>query len=191
MGRAEGDPVLRLVAPMRPARHRLALAAALAASLGSALAFAALPSRALAASDTRTMQVNATVGGRAKLTISPLTINFPDRDPDVVNRIPATENSVTVSSRMRTGPNQISILTCLASGDLQSGPSTIPISNVTWQASGTGYVNGTMSSTVPQVAGSWTGSRTRSGAFDFYLNNSWAYNVGNYTQTVVYTLIVP
>ncbi len=186
---------------MRAVRHLVAPAAPPAA-LGAALAFAlvlaafaiALTVRApaaLASSDSKTLTVNANVRGRAKLTISPLTINFPDRDPDLVNRIPATENSVTVSSRMRTGRFARSFLICLANGDLQSGASAIPISNVTWQASGAGYNNGTMSSTIPQVAGSWLGSRSRSGAFDYYIANSWAYNVGNYTQTVVYTLIVP
>jgi hypothetical protein len=171
---------------MRPAR---AIRAALTAALAGALVVQA--AAGLAATGTATLRVNATVSGRAKLSLSPLTINFPDRDPDLVNRIAATENSVTVSSRMRTGRFSMSLLVCQASGDLQSGASTIPISNVTWQASGTGYSNGTMSASAPQVAGSWIGSRSRTGAFDYYLNNSWAYNAGNYTQTVVYTLIVP
>ncbi len=171
---------------MSAARHRIA---AVATALAVVLAVRA--PAALASSDSRTLTVNAAVRGRAKLTITPLTINFPDRDPDLVSRIAATENSVTVSSRMRTTSNELSFLICLANGDLQSGASAIPISNVTWQASGAGYNNGTMSSAIPQVAGSWRGSRSRSGAFDYYLANSWSTNVGNYAQTVVYTLIVP
>ena len=155
------------------------------------LALTALAAGASASSDSKTLRINATVGGRAKLTISPLTINFPDADPDLVNRIPATENSVTVTSAMRTGPNEFSDLTCLADGNLVSGPNTIPISRVSWRAGGAGYRNGTMSAIVPRTAGRWRGPGTMGGTFDFFLLNSWTYNVGNYTQTVVYTLTVP
>ena len=155
------------------------------------LAVAALPSVTLAASDSKVLTINATVAARAKLTIAPSTINFPDADPDVTPTIPANENSVVVLASVRTSAAGVSTLTCLANGDLASGSNNIAISNVSWVASGTGYVNGTMSKAAAQSVGSWTGSGANVGNIDFNLANSWAYNVGSYTQTVTYTLTAP
>lgn len=155
------------------------------------LALALTPVLTDAASDTKTLTINAIVSARAKLTISPTTINFPDADPDVVDPIPATENSVSVEAKIRTTGAGVATLTCLANGDLVSGTDLIDISNVTWTASGGGYGAGTMNAAVAQSAGSWAGSGSRSGTFDFFLANSWAYAVGNYTQDVVYTLTAP
>ena len=159
--------------------------------LGTILSLLAIPGLVHAASDSKTLTINAVVSNRAKLTIAPLTINFPDADPDVVNPIPASENAVTVSSRVRTGAASVSILTCLANGDLVDGANSVPISNVTWTSTGSGYVAGTMNNSAAQTAGSWTGSGLNSGTFSYFLANSWAYNVGNYTQTVLYTLTAP
>jgi hypothetical protein len=131
------------------------------------------------------------VSARAKLTISPTTINFPDADPDVTASVPATENSVTVTSKVRTTAAGAATLTCLADGDLTSGTDTIAITNVTWTAGGSGYSSGTMNSGAAQTAGSWTGSGNRSGTFNYFLANSWAYTVGSYSQTVAYTLSAP
>lgn len=155
------------------------------------LALALTPLLADAASDSKTLTINATVSARAKLTISPTTINFPDADPDVVDPIPATENGVSVEAKIRTTGAGVATLTCLAGGDLTSGTDLIDIGNVTWTASGGGYGAGTMSDAVAQSAGSWSGSGSRSGTFDFFLANSWAYAVGNYAQDVVYTLTAP
>lgn len=144
-----------------------------------------------AATDTETLIINATVAARANLEINPTTINFPDADPDLVDPISANENPVSVSAKVRTGSGGAVTLVCLANGDLQSGTDTIDITNVTWTATGAGYVNGTMSDGAPQMVGSWTGSGNRSGTLDFFLANSWDYDVGNYTQTVDYTLSAP
>jgi hypothetical protein len=82
-------------------------------------------------------------------------------------------------------------LTCLAEGDLTAGANTIAISNVTWTATGTGFVAGTMNKTTAQSAGSWTGPGARSGTFSFSLANSWSYDTGSYTAAITYTLTAP
>ncbi len=159
--------------------------------LATTMLFTALPLAAQGASDTETLTINAIVAARATLTIAPTTINFPDADPDATPSIPANENSVSVQSKVRTSSAGVSTLTCLANGALQSVSDAIAISNVTWTASGAGYVPGTMSDVAAQNVGSWSGSGTRNGNFDFSLANSWDYNVGSYTQTVLYTLSAP
>ena len=145
------------------------------------LALLAAPLAASAATDTETLTMNATVANRAKLIIVPTTINFPDEDPDLVDPIPALENAVNVYSRVRTSGAGTSTLTCQANGDLTSGGDVIGIDNVTWTSVGAGYVDGTMDAAVAQTVGSWTGSGSYTGTFDFFLANSWDYNVGNYT----------
>jgi len=146
---------------------------------------------AFAASDTKTLTINATVSARASLTLENSTINFVDADPDGTPSIPATENVVDVTVKVRTGSTSTATLTHLAAGDLTSGGDTILIGNVTWTASGTGFQAGTMNRTTPQTAGSWTGSGSRSGTFSYFLANSWDYALGNYTASSTYTLTAP
>jgi len=142
------------------------------------------------ASDQKTLTINATVAAKAKLTLGVAAINFPDADPDSLPSVPATENPVDVNVKAQTGSASTVALTVQANGDLQSGSDTIAISNVSWTATGPGFIAGIMD-TVPVSAGSWTGSGSRDGTFSYFLTNSWAYAVGNYTQTVVYTLSAP
>jgi hypothetical protein len=157
-----------------------------------ALAAVSVPLAVNAATDNQTLTINATVSARAKLVLAPTVINFPDADPDLTPSIAATENSVNVLSSVRTTLAGVSTLTCQANGDLLSGGDAIPISNVTWTSTGVGYVAaGTMNNSVAQNVGSWTGSGANVGTMDYFLANSWAYNVGNYTQTVAYTLTAP
>lgn len=156
-----------------------------------ALCVVAVPLAADAATDNETLTINAVVAARAKLVISPTIINFPDADPDLTPSISATENSVNVLANVRTSAAGVSTLTCQANGDLVSGGDNIPISNVTWTAGGVGYVAGTMNSGAAQNVGSWTGSGANIGTMDFFLANSWLYNIGNYSQTVAYTLTAP
>lgn len=150
------------------------------------------PLAAFAATDSQVLTINATVSARAKLVLAPTTINFADADPDLTPSIAANENSVNVLSNIRTTSAGLSTLTCQANGDLMSGTDAIAINNVTWTvASGADYVPGAMNSATAQSVGSFTGSGAFVGDLDFFLANSWAYNVGSYTQTVTYTLTTP
>lgn len=145
-----------------------------------------------AAFDTITeVDISAPLASSAQLTITPSALNFPNADPDTVPSIHANENPVTVTANAQTNGNQTVTLSVLARGDLASGSDTIPIGNVTWTATGTGYRAGTMSRTTAQTAGSWQRSGNRTGTFSYFLKNSWSYATGNYTQTVTYTLTAP
>ena len=80
-----------------------------------------------------------------------------------------------------------------ADGPLVSGASTIPISNVSWLATPSPpFRNGTLS-TVAQTLANGTGARrsSRQGDVTFRFANSWNYTVGNYTQTITFTLSSP
>jgi len=167
------------------------LAGLAAVALGAALLLGA-PSRAEAASANDTLVINATVSARATLTITAAAINFPDADPETVLSIPANENPVSVTAKVRTGAASTPTLTVITGGPLTSGSDTIAISNVTWTASAAPFIAGTLSDTVAQNAATFAnGSGNYSGTYSFFLANSWAYNIGSYTATATYTLTAP
>ncbi|MBM4272936.1 MAG: hypothetical protein FJ134_00510 [Deltaproteobacteria bacterium] len=144
-----------------------------------------------ALTETVVVNVDALVASAANLTIGATTINFPDADPDTTPVVPAQQNPVVVTASAQTGSKKVVDLSVMAAGDLTSGSNTIPITNVSWIATGSGYLPGTMSRTSPQPAGNWQGHGTRNGTFSYFLVNSWAYKTGNYTATATYTLTVP
>lgn len=150
-----------------------------------------LPLSANAGSSTVTTNADAEIPSSAQLTISPASINFGNANPGAVQTIQANENPVSVTANAQIGETSLAMLTVLAVGDLVSGNDGIPIENVTWTATGTGFVPGTMNKTSPVSAGSWQGPGEHAGTFSFFMGNSWTYATGNYTQTVTYTLTAP
>jgi hypothetical protein len=144
-----------------------------------------------AASDSKPLTINAQVIERASLTLEVATINFPDTDPDTTP-IPATENPVDVTVKVRAGSTTPVTLTHQTAGNLRNAAlDEIPIGNVTWTATGAGFQGGTMNSTVPQTAGSWTGPGNRPGTFSYFLVNSWDYAIGDYSVSSTYILSAP
>jgi hypothetical protein len=146
---------------------------------------------AFAASDTKNLTVNAVVAGSATLTIDKAAINFPNANPEQVNPIPNNDGAVNVTVQARTGAAQNVTLTHQAASDLISGSDHIGIDQVSWTAAGSGFVPGSMSNSVPVSAGTWQGSGTHTGSFNYALVNSWSYAVGTYMATSTYTLTAP
>lgn len=149
----------------------------------------AVPVVADAAVVNENLTINATVASRAKFTISPTTINFADADPDVVPSI-AADSPVAVSVKIRATAVGASTLDAIST-DLIDGGSTISIGNVDWTSTGDPEFAGGTLATASQTIGNFTGSGNFNSTFDFTLANSWAYEVGNYTGTVSYTLTTP
>jgi hypothetical protein len=143
------------------------------------------------ASQTQTIALSTNIASRAKLIFGSSAMNFTSANPDSMPSVPANVNPISVTSSARTGLSQSAKLTCLASGDLASGTSTIAIKNISWTATGAGYLPGVMNSLTSQNTGSWTGSGQYSGTFSYFFGNSWSYTIGNYTTSVSYTLTVP
>ena len=141
------------------------------------------------AQTTAQVNVSVTVAARALLTLDTNAINFADADPDSVPVL--TAPAINIAVRTRTPAGGAVSLTVQATGDLSAGlGATIPINQLTWTATGTGYVGGT-SATTAQGVGAWTGSGNRAGTQTYSLPNSWDYVTGTYTTTLNYTLAVP
>ncbi len=140
---------------------------------------------------TDTVSVNATVTARAKLTLGSASMSFPDADPDTVPLVPSSLGALTITAKGRTTIGSTVTLVVLASSDLQSGLDTIPAGNLTWTATGAGFVGGTVNKTTAQTVGSWVSSGQWSGTQSYALANSWNYSTGTYTTTLTYTLTAP
>lgn len=129
---------------------------------------------------------------RLDLAVAPAAIVIPTGDPDLVPVVSSAP--ANIEYRVRQNGNDPWLLTVLASGDLVSGASTIAISEVTWVATPSPpFRNGTLSSSIAQTIATGTGSVSRptSGSITFRLTNSWTYDAGIYTQSLVFTLSVP
>jgi hypothetical protein len=123
----------------------------------------------------------------ARLSLNIALLSFPSADPDSVPSVAAAQNPVQVTVEVRgTGSSQ---LTVLAGGDLRSGPDQIPIDRITWTAQGSGFTSGTLSRSQPQLVGQWLGKTDSIGQLRFWLQNSWSYAAGSYSQGLVYTLV--
>ena len=124
------------------------------------------------------------------IQLQPTTISIASADPDTVPLVSASPIRVTYIA-LGQGAGTWTI-TVEAEGQLVSGASTIPISNVSWVATPTPtFRNGTLSTT-PQVLATGTGlALLERGDVTFRLANSWNYNVGTYTQTITFTLSSP
>lgn len=131
----------------------------------------------------------AAAADKVTLTLGDTALTFPAADPDLVPQIGALENPLSVYVELKTTGATLSQLTVLAAGDLAAGPDQIPIERITWTAQGNGFVSGRLSKDEPQLVGQWQGRITEQGALLFWLENSWSYPTGDYSQTVVYTLV--
>ena len=140
------------------------------------------------AAQTDTANLNASINGLARLSLSTLTITFPDADPDAVPNVPASQGPITITAKARTSVNGGVTLTVLANDDLRSGLKTIPASAVTWTATGLGFSNGTLSAAAEQTIAAWTGSGVRTGTQLFFFRNLWSHPTGTYTLTMTFTL---
>ena len=159
--------------------------------LATVMAAIALTQSIGAVTTTTIVTVSATVAATAKLSLTSATVTFPDADPDTTPSIAATEGAITITAKAKTSPGSTVSLTILAADDLRSGAVAIAISNITWTASGAGFVAGTMNRTVAQTVASWTDSGNRSGTQNYFLANTWNYATGSYSTSATYTLTAP
>jgi hypothetical protein len=156
-----------------------------------AVAAIALMQPLAAANVTSNVTVSATVSATAKLSLGATTVTFDDKDPDTVSSIAANEGAISITAKGKTSTGSNITLTLQAADDLKSGSDVIGIGNVTWAASGEGFVAGTVSKSSAVSVASWLNSGSRTGSVSFVMANSWSYATGNYSVTATYTLTAP
>lgn len=136
-----------------------------------------------------TLSVN--LGSLARLAFAATTVAFPSADPDTVPKIGGEPASLGITAKARTTRNAQVTLTVQSTDDLRSGVTVLPASLITWTATGAGFVSGTLSRSLAQVVGTWTGSGVRSGSQSFFFENRWTHPPGTYTITLMYTISAP
>lgn len=162
---------------------RLILIACLAAGFASPLA-------AMAASANAGLSISANVSSFSNLTLGSTTLTFVADDPTIQATVPAQENPVAVSVRVRTKGSPT--LTVIANDDLKDGASIIPVSAITWSADSTPFIAGAISKSSAQAAATFpVGSGNYVSAFRYALANSTSYLPGNYATNISYTLTAP
>lgn len=159
--------------------------------IAAVLAWTVAAPAARAAGQASTATMSANVGTFAKLTLSTATASFPDADPDAVPQIPSAGGPILITAKSRAQPGMQVLLTVQAPDDLRSGINVIAASNITWTATGAGFVGGTLSTLSPVTVAMWTGSGVRSGSQQLYLRNLWTHPTGTYTVSLLYTLSSP
>ena len=153
--------------------------------------WAVLVATPVAAQTTTTATLSANVGTLANLTLSSVSVSFPDADPDAVPQVSAAGGPLTITTKARATHLSQVMLTVQANGPLRSGLNTIAAGAITWTSTGTGFVAGTLSSAASVTVGSWIGSGTRAGTQTLKFQNLWTYATGTYTATLTYTLSAP
>ncbi len=126
------------------------------------------------------------------LSISPQTISFASADPDTTPTLSAAPLTLTYTVFLSGGAEWR--ITVQASDDLRNGSSTIPASSMTWTAvPAPPFRAGTLSRLAAQTMASGRGDvfLQAAGTATFSLPNSWDYDVGSYTTSVIFTLSCP
>ena len=158
--------------------------------LPAAVLISALSTPALA-QQSAVATLTVTFGGLAKLSFSTNAISFPDADPDTTPQIPSSPPAIVITAKARATRLSAVALTVSASDELRAGVTTIPVSEISWTASGPGFVNGTLNRVAPQVVASWPGSGVYTGTQQYVFANRWSHPTGHYSLTLTYTLSSP
>ena len=129
------------------------------------------------------------LAGSISLTLTGSVV-FADASPDLFPTLgPST---VTLEVKAVGRRNMPWTLSLMANSDFQSGPDIIPIAVVSWTAlPSPPYQGGTLSTVVPRLIASGLTHEHDVITFDFYMQNSWSYNAGNYSSTATITLSAP
>ena len=145
---------------------------------------------------TQTLNLTAFVSSRYKLEMSAGSVTFtrvanPQTRPDIPqNESPISVTVKATTSRFLIFPQTIN-LRIEAVGTLTdpSSGTTIPVSAVTWKASGVGFVgSGTLSSGTAALLGTWNASGVYDGTITFSFRDDPNYPPGTYRLTVTLTV---
>ena len=138
-----------------------------------------------------TAALSVSVGSHGRVSFTSLTLVFPNANPDQVPVVPAAPAAIAVAARARTPPNAQVTLTVQTADDLRSGTATLPASLIAWEATGPGFVPGTLSRDEASLVATWTGSGVHAGSQQYGFQNSWSHPPGTYSVTIVYTMSMP
>ncbi len=116
-------------------------------------------------------------------SITPSSFTYPSANPDMSPVV--TSPPLTIAYKLSGWPGLPWAITIQADTNLNSPTSSIPAGNITWTATPSPFVNGTLSTTAQTLAhGTGNITSTRYGYLTFSLKNLWSYPAGTYSHTV-------
>jgi len=150
-------------------------------------------STCLVGQERKELRISATVSPRAVLELNAGAINFSCVDPSIDSLIPAHENEIEVTIRLRIRPEEKVSLMIIAQDDLVdlTTGKKIPVSNINWKSFSDSVRSGILNKTVPQIVGQWNKSGVWRCRINFFLANKENYEPGNFTQVITFSLISP
>lgn len=105
--------------------------------------------------------------------------------PDVASSVAASPSSFTVQV-VTTNTTTWTLQVSASGAYLDPTTRQVPIGNISWTASGTGFIDGALGVSSQTVA-SGSGSGTFTGTMSFVMLNRWTYPTGMYSDTITYT----
>lgn len=140
-------------------------------------------------------------GKIVQFNINPTNLSFPDLDPDQYSNVQAASDLQVGFFINQIDETENWILDIYAANDLISGSERIPVSYVSWQATGTidppgTLANGSLSRGVYVNMGQGPGNARNRHVrgtlqISFFLRNMWAYSAGAYSQQITLRLTAP
>jgi len=139
-----------------------------------------------AQSDNETLRINAQVDSRFKIEISANAVTFTRTvDPRTAPLIVQNEPPIQILVKATKGFFPFVYLRIQANGDLSDGLGhTIPVGNVTWQATGDGFTQNGQLTGASQRLGAWTVSGESQGTLAFSFQDNANFAPGVYTLVV-------
>jgi hypothetical protein len=144
----------------------------------------------LSAQEYQDMSINASVNTRCKINLSANTVSFTRFGPPTGTPILQNEPPVAVVVKTTTRPSERIYARIVVTGDLTDSKTgqTIPAQSISWNASGSGFLSGSLSKANPQEIGRWNRSGTYQGTLTFSFQDDPAYSPGTYILVVTVTV---
>ena len=138
------------------------------------------------AQENTELRINAAVDSRCKIEVSTSSISFTRLSPDVQRVIAQNEVPVEITIKTTVQRGRRVYLRITAVGDLvdERTGQKIGAQNISWEATGSGFRNGTLRRDFPRMIGSWHRSGEWKGTITFFLENRQDYVPGVYHLTV-------
>ncbi len=141
--------------------------------------------------ETAQLRITASILPRAALDATSGTLSFLSSGDEMSSLIPAAENEIEITVKLRiTKPDRVS-LTVSVPDDLID-PNTgnrIPVDSIHWSVPGQKGLSGKLTKGAPQVVAQWDRSGLWKLRINFFLEKKDNYVAGNYHQKMVFSLV--
>lgn len=141
--------------------------------------------------ETSRLRISASVLPRTALEIDSGTLSFISTGDVINSMIPAAENEIEITVKLRLkNPDKVSLTVSIPDDLVDPGTGNrIPAENVHWRISGQNEHSGKLAKGIPQIVAQWNKSGLWRCRISFFLEKSEDYIAGNYGQKIIFSLM--